>query len=252
MLNILTIVLNGEPYIERHLPVFESLSFPWRWSVVHGIADPVGCTSWVQHLDRVDDDGTLPYLRRLNRRGKIVLVERDRWPGKLAMVNAGLDAFAAPGILLQVDADEIWTAAQLETLVRLFADHPTFDAAFFRCRYFVGPKRVITQTGSFGNHTGIEWLRAWRWRPGQRFFSHEPPVLKGQGDIIPHAVTQHLGLVFDHYAYADAAAVAFKERFYGYDGALEAWERLNAQRGPVDVKDFLPWVDESAISHEIP
>jgi hypothetical protein len=251
MLNIFTIVLNGQPYIARHVRVFESLPFRWKWSVVHGIADPIGCTSWVQHLDRVNDDGTVPYLKHLESFHKITLVRRDRWPGKLAMVNAALDAFTEPGILLQVDADEIWTADQLVRLVELFESQPDFDAAFFFCRYFVGPRRVITQTGSFGNHTDFEWLRAWRWKPGQRFLRHEPPVLKGQGRIIPHNVTASAGLIFDHYAYADPDAVAFKERFYGYDGALEAWKRLNERRGPVDVRGVLPWVHESAISHEI-
>ena len=39
-LTILTIVLNGMPFIQRHLPIFEQLSpeIDWEWHVVEGVA----------------------------------------------------------------------------------------------------------------------------------------------------------------------------------------------------------------------
>ena len=45
-LNIVTIVLDGEPYIERHLPEFEKLDCEWHWFVVEGASDNTKDQSW--------------------------------------------------------------------------------------------------------------------------------------------------------------------------------------------------------------
>lgn len=254
MLNIFTIVLNGMPWIKHHWHVFCALQEPWHWSIVHGIADPVSDTGWCQRLTEVRDDGTVEYLKSFAANdARVEVTFAERWLGKTAMCNAALQKFGLPGILLQVDADELWTDRKLEILLRLFDAYPEQDAAVFLCRYFVGPRRVVTQAGTYGNHTQYpEWLRAWRWQPGRRFTCHEPPNLEGQHAAISPAITAPAGLVFDHMAYADEAAVAFKERYYGYPGAVEAWKRLQAAHGPADLRDYLPWVRERAISYELP
>jgi len=46
MLTIFTIVLNGMPYIQRHLAEFQKLKIPWEWKIVEGVAEPLGCTRW--------------------------------------------------------------------------------------------------------------------------------------------------------------------------------------------------------------
>jgi len=254
-LNIFTLALNAAPYIAKHLAVFQKLEIPWRWVIVHGIADPVADTDWCKRLpDDFQDDGTLYQARRLaekDTRGRVVTSYSGRWPGKAAMCNAALVDFDQPGILLQVDADEIWTAEKLHTIVRLFETYPQCDCATFYCRYFIGPRRVVTQPGTYGNNPG-EWLRAWRWEPGRKFVTHEPPALEGQKLALGQHITAAAGCVFDHYAYADEAAVAFKEHYYGYAGAVQAWRQLNAQKGPQDISRFLPWVRTPAMSYELP
>ena len=120
------------------------------------------------------------------------------------------------------------------------------------CRYFIGPRRVITQPNAYGNNVG-EWLRAWRWEPGRKFLAHEPPCLDGQKVALSQPVTAAAGCVFNHYAYADEKSVAFKERYYRYPGAVEAWRKLNAQTGPQDVSKFLPWAPGPGVmSYELP
>lgn len=72
MLTLFTIVLNGEPFIEWHLPVFRELSIPWQWRVVEGVAAPEHCTAWCRplpdrwHRDFLSIDGTHEYLRAID------------------------------------------------------------------------------------------------------------------------------------------------------------------------------------------
>lgn len=250
-INAFTIVLNGQPWIER---VARSLlRVPGaRWTVVHGVANPVADTSWCKPIDAPEDDGTLKFLRWLRDRRPdlLTLIEQPHWPGKTAMCNAALDAFTEPGLLMQIDADEIWQPEQLRVMPSLFAQHPSADAAMFLCRYWVGPRRYVCTPNAYGNNCGYEWIRAWKFAPGQRFLSHEPPMLDGAHRYVSHSATAHLGLVFDHYAYATRDQVAFKEQYYGYAGAVAAWEKLNAATGPQDVSAFLPWVKTPVISYE--
>lgn len=256
-LNIATIVLNGMPWIEKHLAVLERLTIPWTWSIAHGIADPVGDTAWCKPLDHVEDDGTWKYLARLmssHPAAQIKVSKAVRWSGKTVQINAALAKFTEPGLLLQLDADEMWTTAQLETMVRLFEAYSWATHAAFASRLFVGPRRVVTHPGSYGNRWSYEWHRAWRFTPGQKFITHEPPVLEGTRPerILGHAFTACAGLVFDHMSYATQEQVAFKEIYYNYPGAVVGWQKLQAMRGPVDLRGVLPWVTDHALSYEIP
>ena len=38
MLTIFTIVLNGMPYIKRHMDEFTKLKIPWQWRIVEGVS----------------------------------------------------------------------------------------------------------------------------------------------------------------------------------------------------------------------
>lgn len=251
MLNIFTIAYQAMPHIARHLEVFSRLRVPWHWSIVYGLADPVHDTAWCKWIADQPDDGTLEYV--LGITGYPVTLQRAaRWPGKTAMVNAALTAFTEPGILVEIDADEYWRADQLEAVEPLFGIYPLCDTAAFYCRCFVGPRRVVSTPGTWGNHVNYEWFRAWRWKPGEKFKTHEPPMLEGHNKLIMHPATAAAGLVFDHHAYSGEAQVAFKEKYYGYTGAVHAWKRLCAVRGPANPREYLPWVKEDVVSYELP
>lgn len=261
MINFFTIVLDGEPWIERHYPVFSSLDMDWRWTVVEGVAGNRNCTSWCNALrPRLSVDGTTEYLRMLaNLDSRVLHISSPCWPdGKAFMCNAALAMMTRADLLWQVDADELWTKTQIQEVVDLMRRNIWANCADFYCRYFVGPDRYVqVQPNSYGNHTAYEWRRVWRYFPGLRFESHEPPLLRGvPRKPIPHDVTRNVGAVFDHMAYATRAQMEFKAVYYAghknpnadlWRNCVGGWERLQAvTEFPVKLKDFFPWVDGKA------
>jgi hypothetical protein len=224
-LEILSIVLDGEPFIERHLPIFEGLKPGWFWRIAEGVADNVNCTSWCQkQKPRLSSDGTTEYLDSIAKHERVKLYRKKLWDGKIAMFNKMISDIKEPSILLTVDVDELWRAEQLELIVKLFEQHQTLSSIMFTCRYFVGEKLILEGRNCYGDHE-YEWLRAFRFNPSQRFSSHEPPVLTGDDPKrrMSKEDSRKLGLVFDHFAYATEAQAAYKEQFYGYPGLVNQW-----------------------------
>jgi hypothetical protein len=148
---------------------------------------------------------------------------------------------------------------------------PDRRAAYYRCHYFVGPDLVVTTRDGYGNGPW-EWLRTWRYRPGDRWLAHEPPILAtrleaflqwkrrwrgrrpkptvppGDPRAFSRDETEREGLVFQHLAYVLEAQVRFKESYYGYAGALDRWHALQATPTlPVALRDVFPWVVEDAL-----
>lgn len=248
----LTIVLDGLPWITAHYPMMRSLPFEWEWHVVEGVAANEKCTSWCKQIPpRLSQDGTTQYLNSLKFDNRVKVYQKQLWHGKLEMVNTPLKAMSDPGLLWQVDSDEIWTAAQVGTMRRMFMQCRDRTEANFFCRYFVGPDIITVGRNCYGNNSDYEWKRVWRYKPGMTFKSHEPPRF-GTDKPVPftHAETCAAGLVFDHFAYSTEATVAFKQIYYGrekglYENAVANWKRLQQNKTwPVKLKRFLPWVDE--------
>lgn len=251
-LNIVTIVLDGQPYIERHISVFQSLTIPWTWHIREGAAANTHCTRWckIQRL-RVSNDGTHEYLESI-KDPRVKFYSQTWWDGKIAMFNDVADHIDEPCVLMEIDSDELWTVDQIKLIVELFELNPDVNLMRFYCNYFVGPDIITMGQDCYGNNPG-EWLRAWRFKPGMRFDSHEPPVLGGNiGKCLSREITQAWGLVFNHYAYATKAQVAYKEKFYGYKNATVHWQRLQQnQNWPVKLRNFLPWVDDHVMATRI-
>ena len=245
MLTIFTIVLNGEPFIERHLDTFRTLTIPWQWRIVEGVARPTHCTSWCRemperwHRDFVSVDGTHEYLRSLNVDSVAATWRYAPWDGKVAMVGKALQN-VSDGVVMQVDADEIWQPWQLERVYQMMLEQPPATAARFACRYWVGPKKLLTSTAGWARGD-LEWLRAWRWGPAVRFERHEPPIVSGFDRCVSIESTESMGLVFDHFAYVTEQQIAMKQDYYGYGGLTEAWHRLQSTPGPVNLQEFFPF-----------
>jgi len=251
MLNVFTIVLNGMPWLHYVHRSLTQCHIDWKWTIVHGFADPIGDTAWCKSIPTPEDDGTLAsILKWALTDDRIDVIAKDRWPGKTAMCNTALESFTETGVLIQMDADEVWTPMQLRILTGLFDQHPAAGGAMFLCRYWVGPYRYVCTPGAFGNHVEYEWVRAWRFTPGMTFERHEPPILKGVSQYIGHRDTAQLGLVFDHYAYATRKQIEFKRAYYGSEYDPESWDRLQTMHGVVDLHDVLPWVRSSVMSYE--
>jgi FkbM family methyltransferase len=272
-LHFFTIVLNGMPFMAHHINQFRRIDGPWHWHIVEGVGSLVHDTAWsVKNGGRVPDDlhrhgrstdGTSELIDSLAAAypDNITVYRKPPgrfWDGKLEMVNAPLANIFEPCLLWQVDSDELWTTEQIHDARRMFAERPQANAAMYLCHYFVGPDRLITSVDTYGNNTSYEWLRTWRFTPGYRWQAHEPPRLvrpnaNGQWedvarrDVIRHADTQRLGLVFQHFAYATESQARFKEAYYGYRDAVAQWQRLQqASEFPLKLRDYLDWVKDEA------
>lgn len=264
-----TIVLNGEPFIRYHINVLRHLPFEWHWHIVEGVAGLQHDTAWsLANGGRIDArhhhgglslDGTSGYIDELAScfPGNISIYRPEPgkfWDGKLAMVNAPLANIRQECLLWQVDVDEFWTFEQICSARQLFADHPDKTAAFYWCRYFVGPRLLVSSRNCYSQNPAIEWLRTWRFTPDCRWLAHEPPRLHcptPDGTTIDvaalnpflHAETEAKGLVFQHYAYLLPQQLRFKESYYGYRQAFFYWLQLNKEEVfPLRLGDFFPWV----------
>jgi glycosyltransferase involved in cell wall biosynthesis len=270
-----TIVLNGEPFIRYHIDVLQQLPFRWHWHIVEGAAslthdtardESAGPTlSEQHHRAGLSQDGTSHYLDELAARflGQVTIYRppADRlWDGKIEMVAQPLPHILEEAILWEIDSDEIWTVSQLIKGRDLFIGHPERMVAWFWCRFFVGSQLVVSSRFCYSQNPEYEWIRAWRFRPGMKWLTHEPPALAERqqdgswkdlatGPGFTHRETESAGLVFQHYAYVTAAQVEFKERYYGYAGATESWRALQLRKDfPILLRDALPWVtDETTV-----
>jgi len=272
-MHFFTLVLNGRPFLEHHIKVFEQLPPPWHWHVIEGVAELNHDTAWSKklggqvtaalHRNGLSHDGTTEYLDELARKypGNVTIYRKPAgafWDGKLEMVNAPLARIQEPCLLWQIDSDELWTIDQLRAARDLFQAHPEKTAAFYSCHYFVGEKLVITTRNTYGNHADYEWIRTWRFTPGCRWAAHEPPRLcrpAGPGRWVDlagvnpfrQAETEAAGLTFQHFAYATPEQLQFKETYYGYAGALRQWRQLQNETAlPVALKQHFSWVTDGA------
>lgn len=239
---------------------------------MEGVADPVKCTRWCAHQSpRLSNDGTTEYLEAVRSfDNRVTHLKSHSWPGKISMVNAPLVAASKTNstdefLLWQMDADEHFTAEQIVDCWLMFQNDPSKhkkNAAFFWCRYFVGSDKIITTRNCFGNNPSFEWLRVWRIKPGMLFRTHEPPVIEGlKLNPFTHSETEARGLVFDHYAYATRAQVAFKETYYAgannpnarhYKGLVERWEKFqNQQVWPRPLRELFPFAEPFATVNKL-
>ncbi|MBY0329826.1 MAG: glycosyltransferase family 4 protein [Acetobacteraceae bacterium] len=266
-----TIVLNGEPFIRYHEAMLARLPFRWHWHVIEGVAALRHDTAWStasggrimdsMHRDGRSNDGTAEYLDGLAERfpGRVTLYRKppgEFWDGKREMVNAPLPNIRENALLWQIDADELWTADQVVEVRRRFLAEPGRSAAYYWCWYFVGPEKIVSTRHNYAQNPAFEWLRTWRYQPGDRWAAHEPPTLvrpqpAGAAAMDVAAIhpftqdeTEAFGAVFQHFAYVTEAQLAFKEDYYGYAGARAQWRTLLERHGSGFLAEHFGWVED--------
>lgn len=250
--SIYTLALDAIRFLPRQLEIFEKLNRRWNWHIVSGVADNVLDTGWCAKIPpRLSRDGTDEFLNAHMKHPNITIQRRQLWPGKTAMVNAALSKIKEPCVLMEIDADEMWRPEQIEKICQLF-ETGKYDKMSFFCRYFVGENLIVTSENGWGNRPG-EWLRGWMFKPGMIQARHEPPVLSGCGHReLSRMETRKLGLVFDHEAYKYEESLIFKEQYYRYKGAVDAWKRLQVHNNfPCRLNTFFAWVDRTVIVDRI-
>jgi glycosyltransferase involved in cell wall biosynthesis len=257
-----TIVLNGMPFLEMQLVNFSSMNVDWRWHIVEGLAELRHDTAWSLqnggycpdrfHKHGLSVDGTTEFLDEMARAhpGRVSLYRKQGpWDGKTEMCNAPLDSMPSEALLWQVDVDEFWSPQTIEEVHRCFLNNSQIQAAKFACRFFVSPDCVLDNIGFYGNNPACEWRRVWRFKPGDHWVTHEPPVLaRNHVDLfdVKHLSmheTRANGWIFDHLAYVSENQVAFKQDYYGYQGAVEGWKKLRQSPEDEIIPGlYLPWI----------
>lgn len=216
------------------------------------------------HCKGRSNDGTTEYLDELAQLypENVTLYRKAEgifWDGKREMVSAPLANIREECLLWQVDVDELWTVEQLCTARHMFINNPEKTAAFYWCWYFVGENLVISTRNCYAQNPAQEWLRTWRFKPGHVWVRHEPPILaeplpdgelRNVAAVNPfvHEETEIRGLVFQHFAYAMAKQLQFKEQYYGYSNAVSEWNVLQSQtRFPVRLSQYFSWVQDDTM-----
>jgi len=276
-IHFFTIVLNGNPFIQYHENIFSQLTVPWRWHIVEGVASLINDTAWSLenggqitssiHNNGRSNDGTSAYLDELAKRypDNIIIYRKPKgffWDGKKEMVEAPLSNIKENCLLWQIDADELWNVSQIESVYELFAKFPDKTAAYYWCWYFVGPNKIISTRYGYAQNPNQEWLRTWKFNPGDYWHAHEPPLLMrnisgspqasiavnvAQINPFSHENTESVGAVFQHYAYATQEQIKFKEIYYGYKGAYDNWLRLQETPNSSLLRNFFDWADGLAV-----
>ncbi|GEM_PF-2386971 len=267
-IHFLTIVLNGEPFIRYHYRVIEKLPFRWHWHIVEGAAALSHDTAWSHvyggklsdtlHLNGLSSDGTSAYIDQLKTfNPDCITIYRpppgQLWDGKLEMVNAPMGTIDEECLLWQLDVDEFWTPKQIVRLRQLFLENHDRTAALFCCHFYITPDLIALDDALSSHQLSANWLRVWRYSPGCRWASHEPPALLktlddgaivdlGQQYPFSCHETMMEDLVFQHKAYVLLSQLLFKEQYYGYKGIAMNWLLLQKQREfPIRLKEFFPW-----------
>ncbi len=252
-----TIVLNGMPYIEHHMPTFLETGIPFSWHVVEGVASGRAdsrrpySNEPISTPKNLSTDGTSEYLDYLDDKYENVHIYRrspSAYSDKLQMVNEVLSNLpSTPAVLFQVDTDEIWSPSMIKSMHRLLSTGQK-SCAYAHCHFFVGPDLVAVTPGGWG-HGENEWLRAWRYHPPGIFLSHAPPVLihaAGGGDCFSTSELAAEGIAFSHYAYVHEGQARFKSKFYGYgENGVDGWRNLQQAKLPARAADYLPWLNDA-------
>lgn len=273
-IHFFTIVLNGMPFIEKHINTFKEIVPQWHWHIIEGVAELKNDTAWsvanggrvdnLFHKNGLSNDGTSEYLDSLKQQfpNQISIYRKPNgefWNGKVEMVNAPLSSISAESLLWQIDVDEFWSTTQINNGHQLFINQPKKYSAFYWCNYFVGENIVISTRNGYANNPSFEWERTWRFLPHFKWAAHEPPTLIEKtysGEIksvrnrgyFSHEETEKAGLVFQHFAYVFKSQLQFKESYYGYEGAVDDWIRLqNNSIFPAKLSNFFKWVNDETL-----
>jgi hypothetical protein len=252
---VFTIVKNGMPFIPTIFFNLQATNLDWRWIVAEGSSLNTHCTAWCNRQEAgLSSDGTSEFLDMISKHPRVTILRKEMWDGKVEMVNACLAEIKESCVLMQMDSDEIWRPDAIEKIVQLFSTYPQHKRAYFWCVYYLGLNVVTTSGNGYGNREDMEWLRAWRFTPGQIFQRHEPPQLSGsEGGFFNRDFTREWGIRIHHFAWWCENQVAYKEQFYNYPSALQKWRALQQnEKWPIkNLKDWMPWVGDFA-SADVP
>ena len=233
-----TIIFNGLHHLLHNNYAEKLVNMLDYWVIVEGAAGNTGSTKWCKEMpDKYHDngssiDGTIAFISGfMNGRIKndiTLFVANGIWESKDTMVNTAIEwikeNLTENAFLWQIDIDEQWTPEAMDMAEKELIG----DTGLFLADYYVGP--------GFMAKDERPYKRLWRWK-GQRFASHEPPLLEGG-----NGTEQLLSQRFNHYAYYYEKDVRFKDDWYGgHEGIYKRWKELQEETNfPQPLSRLLP------------
>jgi len=226
----ISIVLNGAHHIHDQLgtilPHFD------QWIVVEGASKNVFCTSWCSqvpdeyHNNGNSIDDTMKILDEIvshndMRRCQVtVLKASGLWEGKLTMFNEAIKCIQEPCWLWEIDIDEYWRPEQLGHSEAIL-EHLKADIGTFACDYMLSENIIVR--GEWGESITHGYRRLWKYEPGRKFISHEPPIIEGMKTICPTKLLPR----FRHLSYFYEKDVLFKSKWYGdHENIHTGWKNI--------------------------
>ncbi|REJ84533.1 MAG: hypothetical protein DWQ44_08965 [Bacteroidetes bacterium] len=224
-----TIMYNAAHHLRHCDFALKMISMFDHWIIAEGFAGNKGSTSWCNELNcpirSIDDTINLIGDYADKQSECVRLVSPRKWESKDEMVNACIDIArdiidGQDCFLWQVDADEHWTDDQLSRSEKSIIASCA-DTGMFLCNYFIGENLIVR--GQWGEGLMTPYRRLWHWK-GQRFASHEPPILSGG-----NGKEMLLQERFDHYAYFFEHDVKFKAMYYsGHEHVYRNWKKIQS------------------------
>lgn len=257
-----TIVLNGLDMLTSQVKEGILNNFDY-WIIIEGAAKNNGSTNWCNpmpdhyHNNGLSVDGTHEYILQLAEfHDKVKVVYKNGlWDSKDEQVNQVFSILKDVDscFLWEIDSDEFWNIESIKLTEHQLTANKA-KAASFLCDYFVGngEGHQLIVKGGWGEGNTLRYNRVWQYQKGDKFLSHEPPLLTGQ----TFANTLQLPYRFSHYAYTDVKTVLFKDEWYGgHAGIFEKWQKLNSlpkSSFPQPLSALLPdtkWDDGKTLIH---
>lgn len=209
-----TIIYNGIHHLNHNgFAEFMANNFD-NWIVIEGLANAHGSTSWCKTLPipSRSTDGTHQFFEGFTKQHSNVIYYSPGtpWKSKDEMVNEAVKVvrlITDKCYLWQVDCDEQWTSEQLEYAEIQLDKQPNKAGAFqfthYLCKTDDGHQLVgVGQWGSGFN------TRLFKWQ-GEKFISHEPPVIQNQGSVA------QLSPKYKHWSYYFWQDIQMKGMYYG-------------------------------------
>jgi len=180
------IVLNGEPFTRYCL---RSL-YPYAHEIIvveGGHEDARAVTTTDGHSTDATLDAIRQFMAEEDPLGKVQLVTRQGfWPktdelGRHRTHQSRAYAERATGdYLWQVDIDEFYRPADMQAVFGMLARDPEITAVSFNTLPFWGGVGYVSD-GWRWRRGGTEFHRLFKWGPGYRYVTHEPPTVVDEG-----------------------------------------------------------------------
>ena len=223
----ISIILNGAHHLEKQIEngITDSVD---KWIIVHGASKNTKCTSWCKEMTSkyhsngksVDASARMLQLYK-NKYHNIEVIEKEGlWDGKVDMFNAALEHVTEDCWLWQIDIDEYWNKAQMDGAEAVL-DNVGADVGTFACDYLLSDDIIVR--GTWGESIQHGYRRLWKYEPGRKFLSHEPPIIEKEKTQCP----THLLPRFKHLSYYYYSDVKFKAAWYGnHENIFEGWQDI--------------------------